>query len=248
MSEAKRTVVVTGGSKGIGRAVCLRFAEEGARIILAHYDSDEIAANETLGMLKNLKVEARSEKIDVSSFSEVETFFAGVIKDFQQLDVLVNNAGITRDNLLMRMSENDWDAVLSVNLKSLFNCTRAAMRPMIKQRSGAIVNISSVVAEMGNAGQCNYAASKAGVLGFTRSIARELAGRNVTVNAVAPGYIKTEMTEKLSDKAKESFLSQIPMGRIGEPGEVAEAVYWLTSSYAGYITGQVIHVNGGLYM
>jgi 3-oxoacyl-[acyl-carrier protein] reductase len=164
------------------------------------------------------------------------------------VDVLVNNAGITRDAFLIRMSSDQWDEVLTVNLKSIFNCTKAVMRSMIKERSGRIINISSVVGQIGNIGQANYAASKAGILGFTKSVARELATRGITVNAVAPGFINTEMTEKLPDKAKEAFSIQIPMGRIGEPDEVAEAVYWLASEGASYITGQVIHVNGGLYM
>ena len=175
-------------------------------------------------------------------------FFEKVVREFQKVDVLVNNAGITRDAFLIRMSADQWDEVLTVNLKSIFNCTKAVMRSMIKERSGRIINISSVVGQIGNIGQSNYAASKAGILGFTKSVARELATRGITVNAVAPGFINTEMTEKLPDKAKEAFSIQIPMGRIGEPDEVAEAVYWLASEGAAYITGQVIHVNGGLYM
>jgi 3-oxoacyl-[acyl-carrier protein] reductase len=161
---------------------------------------------------------------------------------------LINNAGITRDTLLMRMSEDDWDAVIRINLKSVFNCTYAVIRPMIKQRAGRIVNISSVVGQIGNAGQANYAASKAGIMGFTKTIAREVASRGITVNAVAPGFIDTEMTASLTEKAKDYFLQQIPMGRIGKPEEVAEVVYWLCSEGASYVTGQVIHVNGGLYM
>lgn len=241
-------MVITGGSMGIGRAICLRFAREGARIIFVHYDPDDIEANETLGLLDKMGVEAKTKKLDVSSFSDVEEFFQEVVREFQRVDVLVNNAGITRDAFLMRMSEDQWDQALMVNLKSVFNCTKAAMRSMIKERSGRIINISSVVGEIGNIGQSNYAASKAGIMGFTKSVARELATRGITVNAVAPGFIDTEMTRNLPEKAREAFLTQIPMGRIGEPDEVAETVYWLASKGATYITGQVIHVNGGLYM
>ena len=248
MAESNRIVVVTGGSRGIGRAVCLRFAQEGAKIIFVHYDPDEDAANETVGLLSKMGVEAHGEKLDVSSFDAVEPFFTRVVKEHQRVDVLVNNAGITRDSFLMRMSPDQWDAVLNVNLRSVFNCTKAVARPMIKEKSGKIINIASVVAFMGNAGQCNYAASKAGMLGFTKSFAREVGSRGITVNAVAPGYINTEMTEGLSDAVKEAFLSQIPLGTMGEPDDVAEAVYWLASDGAKYITGQVIQVNGGLYM
>jgi 3-oxoacyl-[acyl-carrier protein] reductase len=233
---------------GIGRAICLRFAREGARIIFVHYDPDDLKANETLGILDKADVEAKAKKLDVSSFSDVEEFFQEVVREFQRVDVLVNNAGITRDAFLVRMSEDQWDQALMVNLKSVFNCTKAAMRSMIKERSGRIINISSVVGEIGNIGQSNYAASKAGIMGFTKSVARELATRGITVNAVAPGFVDTEMTKNLPEKAREAFLTRIPMGRIGKPEEVAETVYWLASDSANYITGQVIHVNGGLYM
>ena len=248
MPESKRIVVVTGGSRGIGRAACLRFARDDASIIFLHYDPDDLKANETLGLLDKMGVEAKAEKLDVSSFEAVEEFFKEVVREFGRVDVLVNNAGITRDTFLVRMSVDQWDEVLTVNLKSVFNCTKAVVRSMIRERSGRIVNISSLVGQIGNSGQANYAASKAGILGFTKSVAKELATRGITVNAVAPGFIDTEMTEKLPDKAKEAFLTQIPMGRIGKPDEVAEAVYWLASQGATYITGQVIHVNGGLYM
>lgn len=248
MSESKRVVVVTGGSKGLGRAVCLRFAREGARILFVHYDPDEVYVNETLGLLSEMGVEAHGEKLDVSSFEAVEAFFTKAVKQFQRVDVLVNNAGITEDGFLLRMSAPQWDRVLAVNLTGVFNCTRAAIKSMVKERKGRIINISSVVGQIGNIGQCNYAASKAGILGLTKSVARELASRSIAVNAVAPGFINTEMTENLPEKVKESFLAQIPMGRMGEPEEVAETVYWLASDSATYITGQVIHISGGLFM
>ena len=247
-SNGSRVVVVTGGSKGIGRSVAFRFADEGAKIVIVHYDPDNVNAEETLKAIAQRGVEAESKKVDVSSFEAVDILFKEVISKFERVDVLVNNAGITRDGLLMRMKEGDWDNVIRVNLKSVFNCTQAVIRAMIKQRGGRIVNISSVVGQTGNFGQVNYAASKAGIMGFTKTVAKEVAARGITVNAVAPGFIDTDMTAVLSKKVKESFVQQIPLGRIGRPEEVAEAVYWLCSDFASYITGQVIHVNGGLYM
>jgi 3-oxoacyl-[acyl-carrier protein] reductase len=216
--------------------------------MFVYYDPDDIAANETLKLLEDMNVEARARKLDVSCFGDVDEFFQEVVNEFHRVDVLVNNSGITRDALFLRMSESQWDEALAVNLKGVFNCAKAVVKLMVKQRSGRIINISSVTGQIGNIGQANYAASKAGIMGFTKSLARELAVRGITVNAVAPGFINTDMTENLPDKAKEFFLNQIPMGRIGEPEEVAEVVYWLASEGASYITGQVIHVNGGLYM
>jgi 3-oxoacyl-[acyl-carrier protein] reductase len=248
MDHSGRVVVITGGSRGIGRAIALQFAGEKAKIILVHYDPDESAVCETFQMLKEMGVTAESHKIDVSSRDDVVAFFKDLTLRYGKVDVLVNNAGITRDNLLLRMSEKDWDLVLNVNLKSVFNCTQAVLKPMIKQRQGSIVNISSVVGQIGNASQVNYSASKAGIMGFTKSIAREVASRNITVNAVAPGYIETEMTAALSEDVKQAFMSQIPLGRLGSTEDVAGAVYWLCSSAARYITGQVIHVNGGMFM
>ena len=248
MDDTQRVVVITGGSKGIGRAVALRFAEENPRLFFAHYDPDEAAAHETCGLLADRGVEAESYRIDVSSFKNVDVLFKEILSKAGKVDVLVNNAGITRDTLLMRMSEDEWDRVIRINLKSVFNCTQAVTRSMLKKRCGCIINISSVVGIIGNAGQTNYSASKAGILGFTKSIAREVAARGVRVNAVAPGFIDTEMTAFLPEKAKEAFLEQIPLKRIGRPEDVAEAVYWLCSPSAGYITGQTIHVNGGLFM
>lgn len=248
MAASERIVVITGGSKGIGRAVAKAFAREKAKLVLVHLDADDAAVEETVSLTAELGAEAEGRRVDVSSREDVDGLFQDVMERYGRVDVLVNNAGITRDTLLMRMSEPDWDAVMEVNLKSVFNCTRAVVQPMIKQRTGRVVNISSVVGRIGNAGQSNYAASKAGILGFTRSVAREVASRGVTVNAVAPGFIATEMTEGLSQKVQGAFLQQIPLGRIGQPEDVAEAVYWLCSNAASYITGQTIHVNGGMFM
>lgn len=249
MTESKpRVVVVTGGSTGIGRAVALRFAREKARIVIAHFDPDDAAAEETLDELKRMGSEAESHRVDVSLFDAATDFLERTLSRYERIDVLVNNAGITRDTLLMRMGEEEWDTVIRVNLKSVYNCTHAVIRPMIRQKAGRIINISSVVGQIGNAGQGNYAASKAGIMGFTKTVAREVAARGITVNAVAPGFIETGMTAVLSDRVKQSFMNQIPLGRIGKPEDVAEAVYWLASDAAGYITGQVIHVNGGMYM
>ncbi len=246
--DDSRVVIVTGGSRGIGRHIALKFAQEGAKIIILHYDPDETASDETLSMLREKGVEAESYKVDVSSHDTVTSLFSDIIKKYGRIDVLVNNAGITRDSLLMRMRVSDWDMVMAVNLKSVFNCTQAVIRKMMKQRSGRIVNISSVVGQIGNAGQANYSASKAGIMGFTKTVAREVAPRGITVNAVAPGFIDTEMTAVLPEQVKEDFIKQIPVGRFGKPEDVAETVYWLCSEAANYITGQVIHVNGGLFM
>jgi len=247
-NSSSRVVVITGGSRGIGRAIALRFGEEKARIVIVHYDPDEDASSETLGELGQKGVEAESYKVDVSFFEAADLLFKNIISKYEKIDVLVNNAGITRDTLLMRMTEEAWDTVIRVNLKGIFNCTQAVVRPMIKQRSGRIVNISSVVGQIGNAGQSNYAASKAGIMGFAKSVAREVAARGITVNVVAPGFIDTDMTAVLPEKVRQSFMQQIPLGRIGKPEDVAEAAYWLCSDAAGYITGQVIHVSGGMYM
>jgi 3-oxoacyl-[acyl-carrier protein] reductase len=248
MRDSERVVIITGGSRGIGRAIALRFAEEKPKLVLLHYDPDDAAAKETLERLADLGVQGEAHRIDVSSRGDVDRLFKEVLARFGRVDALINNAGITKDGLLMRMSEDDWDLVLRVNLKGVFNCSQAVIRSMIKERSGCIVNITSVAGQMGNASQTNYAASKAGIMGFTKSLAREVGSRGITVNAVAPGYINTEMTAILPDKLKEAFLQQIPLGRVGEPEDVAEVVQWLCSKGARYVTGQVIHVNGGLYM
>ena len=247
--DSKKVAVVTGGSRGIGRAIIMALAEPGLTVVFNHFDPPEdTAADETIAMAQDKGCEIEGMRLDVADYKEVKEFFAGVVDRHGRVDILVNNAGITRDTLLMRMKEVDWDAVLAVNLKSVFNCTQAVARQMTKQRYGRVVNIASVVGAMGNAGQANYAASKAGIMGFTKSVARELASRNVTVNAVAPGFIETEMTAQLPEKAKEAFLSQIPLGRAGQPEDVAQVVKFLISEEASYITGQVIHLNGGMYM
>ena len=248
MGNAERNVIITGGSRGIGRAIALKFADEKARIIIVHYDPDEKEVDETLNMLSKLEVEAEGHKVDVSSYEAVRDLFKSISTRYGSVDVLVNNAGITKDTLIIRMSESDWDAVIRVNLKSVFICTQQAVKLMIKQRSGTIINISSVAGQIGNSGQANYSASKAGIMGLTKTTAREVASRGVTVNAVAPGFIDTEMTAALPENVKEGYLQQIPLRRSGTPEDVAEAVYWLSSSAASYITGQIIHVNGGMYM
>jgi 3-oxoacyl-[acyl-carrier protein] reductase len=247
--NSNRVAVITGGSRGIGRAVIMALAEPDLTVVFNHYDPPEdTAAEETLQLAGPRCAAIEGVRLDVSEHQAVQDFFGEVAGRYGRIDILVNNAGITRDGLLSRMKEADWDAVLAVNLKSVFNCTQAVVRHMMKQRRGRIVNMASVVGAIGNAGQANYAASKAGILGFTKSMARELAGRGITVNAVAPGFIETDMTAGLSERAREAFLSQIPLGRAGLPEDVAGAVRFLTSEDASYITGQVIHVNGGMYM
>jgi 3-oxoacyl-[acyl-carrier protein] reductase len=247
--DDKKVAIVTGGSRGIGRAIIMALAEPGLTVVFNHFDPPEdTAADETIQMARDKGCETEGVRLDVSDYQAVQEFVQGVVGRHGRVDILVNNAGITRDNLLSRMKEVDWDAVLAVNLKSVFNCTQAVSRYMMKQRYGRVVNIASVVGAMGNAGQTNYAASKAGIMGFSKSVARELASRNVTVNAVAPGFIETEMTAQLPEKAKEAFLAQIPLGRAGQPEDVAQLVKFLLSDEASYITGQVIHLNGGMYM
>jgi 3-oxoacyl-[acyl-carrier protein] reductase len=240
-----RVALVTGASQGIGEAIALSLAKEGLFVTLVDIQPEKLAAvAETVGRTGG---RASVRTVDVSRFDQAAAVVEAVIKENQQLDYLVNNAGITRDNLMMRMREEEWDAVLAVNLKGVFNFCRAAVRSMISRRFGRIVNISSVVGVMGNAGQANYSASKAGVIGLTKSLAREVAGREVTVNGVAPGYIATAMTEGLPEAVKKGFLEMIPMKRMGTPEEVAQAVKFLLSDQAAYITGQVLHVNGGMY-
>jgi 3-oxoacyl-[acyl-carrier protein] reductase len=240
---ADKIALVTGGGRGIGRAICELFAAEGARVVAADIDAESAEQ-----VVSQLPTEGLAVQLDVSSPDSAQSCVAQVMERFGRIDVLVNNAGITRDGLLMRMSEQDWDLVLNINLKGVFNCCKAVVRPMMKARQGRIISISSVVGLNGNPGQANYAASKAGVLGVTKTLARELSSRNITVNAVAPGFIATEMTEKLPEAARTAMLSQVPLGRAGTPEDVARAVLFLASSDADYLTGQVIQVNGGMAM
>lgn len=240
-----KVAVVTGASRGIGKAIALKFAEEGAFVIL-NYNGSKERAEEVKAEIQEKGGSAEIFQCDVSDFAKCEAFIKEVIQTYGTLDILVNNAGITRDGLLMRMSESDFDKVMDTNLKGTFHCTRFVARQMMKQRYGRIINISSVVGVVGNAGQTNYAASKAGVIGFTKAAAKELASRKITVNAIAPGFIRTEMTDILSEKVKEETAAQIPLGMFGEPKDVANAAAFLASEEAGYITGQVLHVDGGM--
>ena len=247
MTDGNRVALVTGAARGIGQVIAMALAEPGLTVYIndvSHWDE----AAKTQKGIEGKGGAARVIEFDVTDAAAVEQAVDQIIKESGRLDILVNNAGITRDNLVVRMKEEDWDLVLAVNLKGAYNCIRAAAKPMIKQRSGRIINISSVVGAMGNPGQANYVASKAGLMGLTKAVARELASRNITVNAVAPGFITTEMTEALPEKTKELMLAQIPLNRFGSPEEVAYAVAFLASEQAAYITGQVIHVNGGMLM
>jgi 3-oxoacyl-[acyl-carrier protein] reductase len=244
--EGKRALV-TGGSRGIGRAIALRLADEGVDVAVCAGSSLETAA----AVAEEIRAKGRKAlavKADVSDAGEVEALIAEVLEAFSTVDILVNNAGINRDGLLVRMKEEDWDAVLGVNLKGAFLCTKAISRSMMKARSGRIINLSSVIGLVGNAGQVNYSASKAGLLGFTKSIAKELAGRGITVNAVCPGFIPTEMTAGMPEQAKEALLGLIPMGRLGSTEDIAATVAFLASDDASYITGQAIVVDGGMVM
>lgn len=241
-----KVALVTGAAQGIGKAIALLLARHGADLVV--WDINLEKAEETAKEIEVLGRRAIAMKVDVASLDHVERMVEAILEELGQIDILVNNAGITRDKLILRMTEEDWDAVLNINLKGTFNCTKTVVRHMSKQRSGKIVSIASVVGEMGNAGQANYAASKAGVIGFTKTIAREFAGRGINVNAIAPGYIETPMTDVLPEKVKEELRRLIPMERLGKPEDVAEAVLFLVSEASSYITGQVLNVNGGIYM
>lgn len=241
-----KTALITGGAQGIGKSIALSMAKEGAGIGIADVNLE--IAQQTAEEVKALGVKSIALKLDVSSQKSVTEAFNAFKTEFVSLDILINNAGITRDAVLLRMKEEDWDAVLNINLKGSFLCSKEAVKIMAKQRSGNIVSISSVVAFMGNPGQVNYSSSKAGLIGLTKTIAREYASRGIRANAVAPGFIQTAMTDSLSDEVKNEMHKAIPLGEFGTPGDVANAVIFLSSADADYITGQVIHVNGGMYM
>jgi 3-oxoacyl-[acyl-carrier protein] reductase len=241
-----KVALVTGASRGIGRAVALKLAEKGADLVVTATSLER--AQKTADEITAMGRKSLAVKVDVSETTDVEALYSKVIEVFGKLDILVNNAGITRDGLLMRMKDADWDAVLDTNLKGAFTCTREAVKFMGKAKGGRIVNISSVVGEMGNAGQANYCASKAGLIGFTKAVAREYAKRNINVNAVTPGFIETDMTDALPASVKEEMLKQIPVGKFGKTEDIANAVLFLVSGMGAYITGHVLSVNGGMYM
>ncbi len=247
MLLAGKVALITGASRGIGRAIALELASSGADVIV-NYGGNTEAANEVVTMIQTMGRRAIAVKANVAIGTEVEEMVAYTLQQFDKIDILVNNAGITRDNLLMRMKEEEFDEVINTNLKGVFHCIKAVTRPMMKQRSGRIINIASVVGVLGNAGQANYVAAKAGVIGLTKSVARELASRNITVNCVAPGFIETDMTAKLNDEMKQSLLKQIPLGSLGQPEQIAKVVRFLATDEASYMTGQTLHVDGGMYM
>ncbi|RMG03511.1 MAG: 3-oxoacyl-[acyl-carrier-protein] reductase [Nitrospirae bacterium] len=242
----ERVAVVTGGGRGIGEAIALQMADRGAHIVVADLNMED--ATRVSDAIRSKGVKSIAVSVDVSNEGSVKELFDKVKAEFGGVDILVNNAGITRDTLILRMKEEDWDSVLNVNLKSVFLCSREAVKLMAKKRYGRIVNMASVVAFMGNPGQANYSASKAGMIGLTKTIAREYASRGITANAVAPGFIKTAMTDALAEDVKNEMLRSIPLGRFGTVDDVANAVLFLASEASGYITGHVIHVNGGMYM
>jgi 3-oxoacyl-[acyl-carrier protein] reductase len=246
MSLQGKTAIVTGAAQGIGRAIAECLAQAGADIAVA--DLDPGRSVETVASVEKLGRKALNIKVNVADANETKAMVEQVLKAWGKVDILVNNAGITRDGLLLRMKEEDWNLVLQINLNGTFNCTKAVLQPMTKQRYGRIVNIASIVGVIGNAGQANYSASKAAVIGFTKTVGREYASRNVTVNAVAPGFIDTAMTHGLPTDVKETLLKQIPLGRLGTPADIAAAVRFLVSEEAAYITGHVLHVNGGMLM
>ncbi|PYZ93183.1 beta-ketoacyl-ACP reductase [Salipaludibacillus keqinensis] len=239
--------LVTGGSRGIGKAICLELASQGVHVAV-NYSGNKEKAEQVADECRTYGVEAMTIQANVADSASVQSMVKTVMGEFGAIEILVNNAGITRDTLIMRMKEEDFDAVIDTNLKGVFNCAKAVTRPMMKQRYGRIINISSVVGVLGNAGQANYVASKAGVIGLTKSLARELANRNIRANAVAPGFIQTEMTDKLPEDTKGELLKQIPLGELGKPEDVAKVVAFLASDAASYMTGQTLHVDGGMVM
>ncbi len=246
MTLTGKIAVVTGSAQGIGQAIATALAQEGADVVVADLQADR--CQETVGQVQQLGRKAMAVSVNVGDWDQVKSTMDQVVKEWGRIDILVNNAGITRDGLLLRMKDEDWQSVLQVNLTGTFYCVKAVMPTMSRQRNGRIVNIASIVGAIGNIGQANYSASKAAVIGLTKTVAREYASRNVTVNAVAPGFIDTAMTQNLSDDTKESLLNQIPLKRLGQPSDVADAVCFLSSEKAGYITGHVLHVNGGMHM
>ncbi len=242
-----QVAVITGGAQGIGKAIATLFASEGAKLVLS--DIDEAMVQATAAQIgKEKNVETLGVKGNVSQIADCEKLVDASLDKFGRIDILINNAGITRDNLLMRMSDDEWDAVIAVNLKGVFNSTKAAIRPMMKARKGRIVNIASVVGQMGNAGQANYSASKGGVISLTKTCAREFASRHILVNAIAPGFIRTRMTEALTEEQKKKLLDLIPLGRLGEPEDIAKVALFLCSEESSYITGHIVSVNGGMYI
>ncbi|MFA6499013.1 MAG: 3-oxoacyl-[acyl-carrier-protein] reductase [Desulfurivibrionaceae bacterium] len=247
MSLSGKIAVVTGGSRGIGRAICQRLAALGA-LVIVNYVSNPSAAEETVQSIKSAGGKAEAVQFNVAVAGEIEAAFKKILETHGRVDILVNNAGITRDGLLMKMKDEQWDEVLNTNLKGVFLCTKAVSRAMMKQRWGRIINITSVIGFAGNAGQANYAAAKAGIVGFTKSVAKELASRGITVNGVAPGYIVTDMTRDLAEEVTNTIKGEIPMGVLGEAEDIAGAVAYLASDDARYVTGQFIHVNGGMFM
>lgn len=246
MSLAGKIALVTGAAQGIGRDIALALANDGADVAICDVNLD--TAQKTAGDIEAKGRKSLALKANVAASADVTAMIDQVVEKFGRIDILVNNAGITRDGLILRMKDEDWDLVLSINLKGSFLCTKAALKYMSKQRAGTIINIASIVGAMGNAGQANYVASKAGLIGLTKTIAREYANRGITANAVAPGFIDTAMTQALSENVRQELAKQIPMGKLGTPEDVANAVRFLASPWASYITGQVIHVNGGMYM
>jgi 3-oxoacyl-[acyl-carrier protein] reductase len=247
-----KTALVTGGSRGIGKAIALKLAGLGCNVVFTYWAPGD-ALEQEKALANQVEDQAKAEGFSVTGFIANAAVSDDAVKSidftldkYGALDILVNNAGITRDNLLMRMSEEEWDSVLNINLKSVFNYTKAAVRPMMKKRAGRIINIASVVGHIGNPGQANYVASKAGIIGFTKAVSKEVASRNITVNAIAPGFIQTDMTDKLNDKQREAILNMVPLQKIGSPDDIASSVAFLASDGAGYITGHILHVNGGM--